>query len=100
MTLEPLPRLCRPRATQVRGSLQTVLRLGLREPAQEPHVEPKDAAALLRARRPTLRDGDLKTTVALGPPPPAGAGATHLQVPSHDDLCTPTPGEEHRAQLL
>ncbi|EHB16496.1 Epsin-3, partial [Heterocephalus glaber] len=65
----------------------------------QPHVEPTDTAALLSARRPALQDGDL-STVSLGPPPPAGAGAAHLQVPSHDDVRAATPGEEHRAQLL
>lgn len=72
---------------------------GVREPTLEPHVEPKDTAALLKARRPILRDRDLKT-VALSPLPPAGAGAAHLQVPNHDNLCAPPPGEEHCSQLL
>lgn len=62
-------------------------------------MEPEDTAALLKARRPIRRDRDLKT-VAFGPPPPAGAGAAHLQVPKHDNFCAPTPGEEHCSQLL
>lgn len=70
-----------------------------REPTLEPHVESKNPAALLRARRPILQERDLKK-VALGPPPPAGAGATNLQVTNYDNLSTPTPGEEHCSQLL
>lgn len=62
-------------------------------------MEPKDTAALLKARRPILQDRDLET-VALGPLPPTGAGAAHLQVPNYDNLCTPPPGEEHCSQLL
>lgn len=73
--------------------------LSPRSSFSQPHVEPKDTAALLKARRPILRDRDLKT-VALSPLPPAGAGAAHLQVPNHDNLCTPPPGEEHCPQLL
>lgn len=65
--------------------------LSPRSSFSQPHVEPKDAAALLKARRPILRDSDLKT-VALSPLPPAGVGAAHLQVPDHDNLCAPTPG--------
>lgn len=104
MALGALPKLCRARAAQVGGSLQRLLvvpGLGPREPAPETHVEPKDAAALLRARRPILGNRDLASkTVALGPPLPAGAGGTHLQVPSHDDLSAAAPGEKHCAQLL
>ena len=62
-------------------------------------MEAKDTAALLRAQRRTLGNRDL-TTVALGPPPLAGAGAAHLQALGHDDVSAAAPGEEHRAQLL
>lgn len=73
--------------------------LSSRPSLPQTHVEAKDTATLLRAQRHTLGDRDL-TTVALGPPPPAGAGAAHLQVLNHDDVSAATTGEEHRAQLL
>lgn len=97
MALELLLKRCHPPTSQ-RVTAEAA-GAGAREPTLEPHVESKDTAALLKARRPILRDRDFKT-VALGPLPPTGAGAAHLQVPNYDNLCAPTPGEEHCSQLL